>query len=555
MGQALAAQLGLSDRRADGPLRWSQQWSRRPRAAWLVSVAVSLGPLVLAVLVVLALDRVIVIGPGPWRGVAHFALLATVGFVVAETAARLLRSLAPLALLLKMSLAFPDVAPARYRVALRAGNPRLLEADPSWSALTPPDAASALIGLVARLSHHDRATRGHSERVRAYTELIAVELGLPETDRHQLRWTGLIHDVGKIRTPAHILNKPSALDEDEWVIIRRHPMHGLELAAPLQPWLGRHILGVSDHHERWAGGGYPSGVSGDDISQAGRIVAVADAFDVMTSSRSYKKPISIDAARQELVAQAGRQFDPEVVRAFLAISIRRVRLIVGPMAGLVALFGGRRIPVVPRVVRHAAGSAAVGAALALGVLGAGAVGDGSSDALRSDSTARSEPQVSAKSEPLEVPPDVLGDAVRRADGGTRVDQPVPARGTDAERPGASRDDADLGLADPGTDTDISPNVDGHRDTHVSDGDRDGIDEERGDRDHRDQADDGGGEEPRPTGERVALVIDPEAGSVTVEGMGPPEGVDIVEVPAAGRVTCDRIGICDPIVVETPIPAP
>src|SRR5205807_10372018 len=170
------------------------------------------------------------------------------------------------------------------------------------------------------LTAHDRRTRGHSERVRALSELIAEELHLAPEERDRLRWASLLHDCGKVTVDSRILNKPGPLDEEEWAIMRRHPEEGARIAFPLRDWLGEWSLAIAQHHERWDGHGYPRGLTGEEISLAARIVAVADAFDVMTSARSYQGPMSTAAARTELTAMAGAQFDPAVVRAFLLVS-------------------------------------------------------------------------------------------------------------------------------------------------------------------------------------------------------------------------------------------
>jgi hypothetical protein len=282
------------------------------------------------------------LSPHNWlQVVVAWVGLSLIGVVLLVLTERATRQFLPIVALLRLGVAFPDVAPSRYRTALKAGSTRSLRRTRRRlrlpeSELAPAEAAACLLELVGALGVHDGATRGHCERVRAYTELLAEELGLPRAQRHQLRWGGLVHDVGKVRIPKAVLNKRSALGEDDWELIRRHPLDGLELAAPLRPWLGDAILAVSDHHERWEGGGYPTGVAGTEIALSGRIVAVADAFDVMTSARSYKQPISAEAARQELAACAGRQFDPDVVRAFLTIPMPRLRRILGPLASMQA---------------------------------------------------------------------------------------------------------------------------------------------------------------------------------------------------------------------------
>ena len=129
-------------------------------------------------------------------------------------------------------------------------------------------------------------------------------------------------------TPSR-LNKPGKLDHYEWEIIKNHPLEGARLTAPLAGWLGEWANTIAEHHERYDGVGYPYGLKGEQISLGGRIVAVADSFDTMTTVRSYKTAMNPKAARAELAACAGSQFDPKVVRAFLDVSIGRLRPVAG----------------------------------------------------------------------------------------------------------------------------------------------------------------------------------------------------------------------------------
>ena len=137
---------------------------------------------------------------------------------------------------------------------------------------------------------HDRLTRGHSERVRAYTHMVGEELKITGAALDHLRWSALLHDIGKLLVSAEILNKPGKLTDTEFEAIKQHPQFGRELVQPLVGWLGDSARAVWEHHERWDGQGYPSGLSGTDISLAGRIVAVTDAFDVMTSVAVVQGP-------------------------------------------------------------------------------------------------------------------------------------------------------------------------------------------------------------------------------------------------------------------------
>ncbi len=268
-----------------------------------------------------------------FRWVAIAAASSGVLLVVERVARRLL----PIAALLNLALAFPDRAPSRLRIAMRACSTKQLQRRVEEAKLGRHDesvgeAAGRVIELVVALNVHDRITRGHSERVRAYSQIIASEMALSDADRDRVRWAGLLHDIGKLFIPASILNKKGALTPEEFEIVKAHPEHGRVIIEDLIPWLGTAGNAVWEHHERWDGGGYPAGLSGFDISLAARIVSVADAYDVMTSDRSYKEPISARAARAELARCAGSQFDPAVVRSFLNVSMGRTRLAAGPLS-------------------------------------------------------------------------------------------------------------------------------------------------------------------------------------------------------------------------------
>lgn len=318
----------------DGPTRGASdsaqdsQWVPSPRLALLVRVSVSLIPACGAFVALHLVVDLLYRPPGTLGLLAWFAQGFVVGTTISVFLDRWARRLLPLVTLLKMSMVFPDEAPSRFAVALRAGSFRRMQqqvtkANRDGLGATAAEAAVQAIELVTVLSSHDRLTRGHTERVRAYADIIGVEMGLSNDERAKLAWGVMLHDIGKVTVPPDVLNKSDPLTATEWAVLKTHPEAGGRLLAPLHDWLGPWARAAAEHHERWDGGGYPVGLAGEEISLAGRITAVADAYDVITSTRSYKKPMSVEAARRELVDCAGSQFDPAVVRAFLNVSLGR----------------------------------------------------------------------------------------------------------------------------------------------------------------------------------------------------------------------------------------
>jgi outer membrane biosynthesis protein TonB len=178
---------------------------------------------------------------------------------------------------------------------------------------------------------------GHSERTRAYAALLAEEVGLDADESAKLQWAALLHDIGKLDVPATILNKPGKLDDNERAVIFGHPGAGELRAAPLIAWLGPWANGIWEHHEKFDGTGYPKGLRGNQITYAGRLVAVCDSFEVMAAARSYKKPMPLAEARAELVRSSGTHFDPQIVRAFLNVSLGELRELAGPFAAIAQL--------------------------------------------------------------------------------------------------------------------------------------------------------------------------------------------------------------------------
>jgi len=174
---------------------------------------------------------------------------------------------------------------------------------------------STLKALTTALETRDQETHGHSERVVSYSLRLGREYGLNREEMKALEFGSLLHDIGKIGVPDSILRKPGKLTDEEWVLMREHPMHGQQILRGIEFLQGAARV-VAQHHEKWDGSGYPLGLQEHEIDVNARIFAVADAFDAITSDRVYRRGKSYEAAAQELDEWAGRQFDPKVVEAF-----------------------------------------------------------------------------------------------------------------------------------------------------------------------------------------------------------------------------------------------
>jgi len=193
----------------------------------------------------------------------------------------------------------------------------------SSSLETPPmdagvykEYASTIYALTAAIDAKDHYTFRHSQKVAEYASVLARTIGLNQDHVQIIYEAGLLHDIGKISIPDHILAKPGRLDQDEYAIMKTHVENSIDMIRHL-PSLDYVIPAVIGHHERWDGTGYPRGISGEDIPLGARCLAVADAFDAMTSVRSYKPAQPVEYAAGEIIRQAGLQFDPHLAEVFV----------------------------------------------------------------------------------------------------------------------------------------------------------------------------------------------------------------------------------------------
>jgi len=191
---------------------------------------------------------------------------------------------------------------ARWAVAQFAAQQRAYEATVS--------------ALCQAVETKDFYTRGHSERVSRGSVLIAKEIGMRAERVEAIRYAGMLHDVGKLGVPTSVLQKNGSLTDDEYAAIQLHPMRGLDIVREIG-FLDEALAGIMHHHERIDGRGYPMGLAGDEIPEFARVLAVADAFDAMTSNRSYRGARPVPEAVSELRKWAGTQFDPAFVDAFV----------------------------------------------------------------------------------------------------------------------------------------------------------------------------------------------------------------------------------------------
>ncbi|MBI2780934.1 MAG: HD domain-containing protein [Chloroflexi bacterium] len=203
------------------------------------------------------------------------------------------------------------------RLGVRLG--RMLDPDVDGDAAPEADTVSPereqLIALAIAAESRDMHAGEHLRRLELLSRRLAEHAGLDALAAAEVGWAAMVHDIGKLRVPDHVLLKPDPLSREEWAVVRLHPIWSEQALGD-----GAHLAVAREvarsHHENWDGSGYPDGLYGDRIPLAARIVRITDAFDAMTNRRPYQAPVSIEAALEELQATAGHDFDPELVRRF-----------------------------------------------------------------------------------------------------------------------------------------------------------------------------------------------------------------------------------------------
>ncbi|GGJ49432.1 HD-GYP domain-containing protein [Deinococcus roseus] len=172
------------------------------------------------------------------------------------------------------------------------------------------------VGLV---ESRDNETVGHCERVAYNAFQLGQKMGLKSEELDELYWAGLMHDLGKISVPEVILKKPGKLNDMEYALMRRHTIYGHDILQAVSPFFANIAVGVRAHHEKYDGSGYPDGLKGEDIPLYGRILAVVDVFEALTSHRTYRTPLAQQEAIQYLQEHTGSHFDPQLVPAFIQL--------------------------------------------------------------------------------------------------------------------------------------------------------------------------------------------------------------------------------------------
>ncbi len=310
VGDRVLAEVG---RRFRGLMRLGEHVARigGEEFAWILSATDAAGAYAAAERARRAIER------EPFEGVGHLTISAGVCDLDEAADADELHRLADVALYWAKNHGRNIV----FRYSPETAAHLAQQSDPRAEASEHGLRLRALHAVARMVEHGHQTSDGHAERVADLAAAIARRLGWREADVRALREAGVLHDVGKIVLPKSVLLKPGPFSEDEWAQMRRHPVIGDGMLEGVLSDLQRSW--VRGHHERWDGGGYPDALAGEEIAEGARILAVADSWDVMTSTRIYSRALSAKEATEELHRGAGRQFDPAVVDALVGLHAQR----------------------------------------------------------------------------------------------------------------------------------------------------------------------------------------------------------------------------------------
>ena len=222
-----------------------------------------------------------------------------------------IQSLALVSFIIGVIIKYQGRAYEKKQAELDKANEQLAEANERIT-------MQSMYTLAKTIDAKDKYTNGHSMRVAKYSKMLAERLGLAESEIEELNKMAMLHDIGKIGVPDAIINKSSSLTDEEYYIVQKHPAVGFDILSEMPEMKGIGA-GARWHHERFDGTGYPDGLKGNDIPLYARIIGVADAYDAMTSNRSYRTYMPQDIVKHELEKGRGTQFDPEIADIMLEI--------------------------------------------------------------------------------------------------------------------------------------------------------------------------------------------------------------------------------------------
>ncbi len=208
--------------------------------------------------------------------------------------------------------------PVKPQTLISIVRSRLDRAQELKSFYTTRTLLNTIEAMANTIEGRDSYTGGHIQRVKKYSENLARVLGWSESKIHEVQLAAILHDIGKIIVPDSILNKAGPLNDEEWHILKEHPVEGERIIAPLgDRELSAIKKGIRHHHEKYDGSGYPDGLEGEQIPPIARLLSITDAYDAMTSDRPYRKGLSPNKALQIIEKDMGKAFDPDIAKAFI----------------------------------------------------------------------------------------------------------------------------------------------------------------------------------------------------------------------------------------------